>query len=366
VSTVPEAPPESAARPTGRRRLRTLLAIPVVGAGLGLVAWRAIEQMDRVAEMGLQLDPSILAAVPFVAIGHVAASILTIIALRALGGRAPAVAVLSITLMAQASKYLPGGSVANVSTQMIGLSRFSGLGKRRSLLAVSAAQLTLLLGAFAWFGITSLATGVTDVRAAACLVPPIALVAIAFVSHLASREAIASAASPERETTEPGSSRLHRLIRMVGGSDVMHVLATQRWTVTTGYVALMIGVGTLGWVSYGASLSVMTATLTPVDTPLALTLSGAMAIGWAAGIASIVAPAGLGVREATLSIMLGGALGEPLAVLVTVLSRLVWIAGDLAVVGIGALLMRTSWLARMGGRPAHPSGPTGDGGGNGA
>jgi uncharacterized membrane protein YbhN (UPF0104 family) len=65
---------------------------------------------------------------------------------------------------------------------------------------------------------------------------------------------------------------------------------------------------------------------------------GGFGLAWAAGFLVVFVPAGAGIREAVLTLTLSPVLPHGPAILVALISRLVFTAGDLAWAGIGGLL----------------------------
>ncbi len=93
------------------------------------------------------------------------------------------------------------------------------------------------------------------------------------------------------------------------------------------------------WAAYGAASRLL---VPPPDADagtLAL-VTGAVAAAYLVGVLVVIAPAGVGAREATLGFLLAPTLGVPAAAAVALLSRLVHTLGDLALAGIAW------WLAR--------------------
>lgn len=96
----------------------------------------------------------------------------------------------------------------------------------------------------------------------------------------------------------------------------------------------------VGWLCYGAAGFV---TLTPFvggrELPAAaVAATGAFAVGWVVGLVTIVAPAGIGAREATFALLLTPLVGAAPAVAVALLLRLCHLAADLTLAawfGIG-------------------------------
>jgi uncharacterized membrane protein YbhN (UPF0104 family) len=68
--------------------------------------------------------------------------------------------------------------------------------------------------------------------------------------------------------------------------------------------------------------------------------TGGFAVAWCAGFLLVVAPAGAGVREAALVLVLGGTLARPQAWVVALVSRLLFVVGDLGWGGVALLAGR--------------------------
>jgi glycosyltransferase 2 family protein len=95
-------------------------------------------------------------------------------------------------------------------------------------------------------------------------------------------------------------------------------------------VARSAGWALASWLAYGAHVWVLAGQLGGGAGPLLLAqATAAFAAAWCAGFLLVVAPAGAGVREAALVLLLGGAITRPAAVVVAVLSRLLFVLGDL-------------------------------------
>lgn len=103
------------------------------------------------------------------------------------------------------------------------------------------------------------------------------------------------------------------------------------------YVAFFLLTGLLLW-AVGFSV------LAPVDMK---TMVAAYAIAWLAGFVVPGAPAGLGVREATMIVLLSGVCPEAVAVSIAVAGRLVVTLGDVVLFGLSFLFQ----IGRAG--PAH-------------
>jgi uncharacterized membrane protein YbhN (UPF0104 family) len=78
---------------------------------------------------------------------------------------------------------------------------------------------------------------------------------------------------------------------------------------------------------------------------MGIRLGGLMAVSWVAGVLSVGVPAGLGVRDSILMLLLQRVLPSPWPVTVPIVSRLVWVAADLLNLIPGALLNRSALTA---------------------
>jgi uncharacterized membrane protein YbhN (UPF0104 family) len=98
------------------------------------------------------------------------------------------------------------------------------------------------------------------------------------------------------------------------------------------------------WAAYGAASTLLvppTSTTAAGGGPgTAVLVTGAVAAAYLVGVVVVIAPAGVGAREATLGLLLAPTLGVPAAAAVALLSRLVHTVGDLLLAGIAW------WLAR--------------------
>lgn len=109
------------------------------------------------------------------------------------------------------------------------------------------------------------------------------------------------------------------------------------------------------WALFGLALWLTARALFPVPVGDLAYFTGAFALGWLAGMAVVVAPSGIGVREAVLVALLGPRIGHAEALVVAAASRILLTSADL---GSGALALV---LARSGRRPAEAGLRTGDG-----
>jgi glycosyltransferase 2 family protein len=94
------------------------------------------------------------------------------------------------------------------------------------------------------------------------------------------------------------------------------------------------------WLAAGTAVWIMAAAIAP-GSPDPLLLVGAYAFAWLVGFLAVLAPGGLGVREATLVVLIAPQLGLGTATLVAVALRLANLAGDLgaALIELGSALV---------------------------
>ncbi|MEU6997065.1 lysylphosphatidylglycerol synthase transmembrane domain-containing protein [Nonomuraea sp. NPDC046570] len=101
-----------------------------------------------------------------------------------------------------------------------------------------------------------------------------------------------------------------------------------------------LGWALVGWLAYGVHLYFILADMgTSADLMFAV---GAFALSWCLGIMTFVVPAGAGVREAAMVVVLAPVLDAGPAIAVALCSRIVIIAGDLICAGTAGAAARRS------------------------
>jgi hypothetical protein len=116
-------------------------------------------------------------------------------------------------------------------------------------------------------------------------------------------------------------------------------------SLSTGPVLRAAGWSLAAWLTYGVHVWVLAAQFGVAGGALLLArATGAFAAAWCAGFLLLLVPAGAGIREAALVLLLGAAMTRPQATAVAVLSRLLFVVGDLG----------WSAVALPAGRPAGP------------
>ncbi len=99
--------------------------------------------------------------------------------------------------------------------------------------------------------------------------------------------------------------------------------------ISYGYLLSLLSVFFLAWVLLGFGFYLMAYAVSPIGIELFLPLSGVFAISWAAGFLVIVLPGGLGLREAVLGYLLAFFVPVPIAILLSLLSRLWLVSGEI-------------------------------------
>lgn len=250
--------------------------------------------------------------------------------LAGLGHRAAYAALLSIMLTTQAGKYLPGNVGQHIGRFALSLS----LGIPATLLVVSLGyELALLLFADL---LTALVSGALSGPGLALLLDERgSAMAIAGVLAVAGFGAIALSVRLLPVLVRRFASR------SAAAMDRLPPLALRT-------IAEVVGIFAFSMLCVGAGFSVLAHGLlagAPVDFAL---LTAAFAIAWAVGFVTPGAPAGIGVREALLLIMLSPSLGTGDASLLIVALRIATTLGDMLCFVAGLAL--TARLRRQSGR----------------
>jgi hypothetical protein len=239
-------------------------------------------------------------------------------ALADLGGRPPLPGALQVFYLGQLGKYLPG-TVWPVVTQMrLGHDhrvppRASGAAFVVFMLLVIGTGLLVGVPTVLWLG----GDPAAEYRWI-LLVLPLAVVAVA---PPVLNRALAAVLRVARRPPLPARLSLAGTLRVAGWS-------------------------TAAWLCYGVQVYLLARQLgAEGGVLLLLQCTGAFAAAFAGGLLLVVAPAGAGVREAALLALLGPAITAPRAAVIAVVSRLLFVAGDLAWAAVAVLA----------GRRRHPS-----------
>lgn len=309
--TAPDPASRTAPRPLAvvRAWAVRVLFLAVV---LGCAAWSLDGRWGEVGDALRAVHPAALAAAVVVTMaGLLATSLVWRLVLGAFGHAVPAREARSVFFVSQLGKYVPGAVWAiGVQARMA----------RRHDVPVRVTVTTALL----FTGIHVLTAG---------LVGSVLVVVGAL-----------RAPGPGWLWAAGGVACVVGLVPRVSAAVVRRAAGTPlaaRWQDTLGVAGLM----SLAWASYAGALLL----LVPDPSAEVLgALAGAFAIGYTAGVVVVLAPAGLGAREATFVALLSPVTGLPVATAVALLARVVHTVADLL---LGALC----WVpARPGAEAAAP------------
>jgi hypothetical protein len=234
-------------------------------------------------------------------------------ALADLGGQLPPAGARRVFYLGQLGKYVPG-TVWPAVTQMR-LGRDYRVPPR----AVGAAFVVFMLVLVASGLLVGLAVipllGGQAVEASGWLVLALPLVVVALAPPVANR-AIALALRVLGRPPLPAPLSLAGVVRVAG------------WAV-------------LSWLCYGVQVYLLARGLGVAGGGLLWwQCTGAFAAAFASGVLLVLTPAGAGVREAALLVLLGSTVTVPVAAVIAVCSRLLFILGDLAWSAVAVLTAR--------------------------
>jgi glycosyltransferase 2 family protein len=303
-------PPHPARRPP---RWRGVLRLAVLVVFAGALACALAAQWGTVRPLLGQLSPASLAGALAAVLGGILATFLCWREVLAdLGARLPVVAGARVFFLGQLGKYLPG-SLWPVMAQME-LGRDHRVPERASGSAVGVFLLVLV------------GTGLAVVAAAAPLLGPDAVHAYWWL--------LAALPLALLVLVPPVLNRLLALVvRLARRPPLPRPLSA-------GGILRAVAWALVAWVAYGVHVWVLTGQFGAGGLPLLARTTGAFAVAWCAGFLLVVVPAGAGVREAALVLLLDGVLTRPQATVVAVVSRLLFVVGDLGWAAVGLVAGR--------------------------
>lgn len=285
---------------------RAFLALALAAA-----AWAVASRWDEVRDALTALPPLTVLAALVAAFAYVVATMASWRAvLTDLGSNVPLGSAARMFFLSQLGKYLPGGVWNLVAAAEIGADL--KIPRRRSVTVMAVALLvTIVTGLL--LAVVALLAGPEEVRdtywAAALslpalgvlLLPPVVNRLLGFVLRLAGRPPL------EHPLSSAGVARAS------GWALAAWLLAgLQIWLLAT---------------ALGADATLATAALAV----------GAYALAWTVGFLVVVVPAGVGVREAVLGIVLADHLSAGAVVVVVIASRVLMTVAD---VGLGVVAAR--------------------------
>lgn len=283
---------------------------------LALAVWAVASRWDGVSSALVQLDPVLLIAALALGLVYV---VLTMLSWRAVladhGTPLPIRSAAPVFLVSQLGKYVPGGVWNIVAAAEMAADH--KVPRRRS---VSAMLVALLI---------SIVTGLM-----------LAAIAMPFApSALADRFGWVLFTLPLFLVVllPPVLGRLVGLaLRLTRGEPLEEPL---RWR----GIGAAVGWQLLAWIFAGAQVWVLAVGVgMGVDARALLLCIGGYCFAWVVGFLVIVVPAGAGVRETILAIILGASLSTGGVFAVVLVSRVVLTVADLLLGVLGLLLAKTS------------------------
>jgi uncharacterized membrane protein YbhN (UPF0104 family) len=307
-------------RPGGR--WRTPLRLVVAGVFVGVIVVVLAGQWQQARPLLGRLEvPVVLASFALVLAGIYATFRSWLAALADLGGTLPHTGAMRVFYLGQLGKYLPG-TIWPAVTQMR-LGRDYRVPPRASGAAVVVFML-MLIGTGLLLGvpvIPLLGRDAADEYHWLVLVLPVLVIALA---PPVLNRAIALALRLARRPPMPAPLSLGGILRVAG------------WAIVS-------------WLCYGVHVYLLARQLgAEGGALLLLQCTGAFAAAFASGPLLLIVPAGAGVREAALLLLLGSTVTAPVAAVVAVVSRLLFIVGDLVWSGVAVAAAR---------RAVRPPGP---------
>lgn len=315
--------------------MRVVAQWVVLAVALGLAVVLLVDRWAEVSEALGKIGPA-RAAGALAAAG--AAVLLTGEQQRALlsawgHGQAPAPWA-RVFLTAQLGKYLPGTGWAYVAQMELAKER--GVGRGMSLVVMATGAGLQVVTAATAAGLVGRAVGgpvpqrllwaATAVGVAACLVVAVRPAVLGLVTRLA--------------------RRLPRLGSLPGAP-------------AAGPVRRALACSLGAWVAFGLHLWLVAAPLGMAGGRGLVTATGAFALAWVVGFLIVLAPAGVGVREAELMVVLGPAVGTGGALAVSLASRFLVVLAEV-VLALGAIALgraRSGRAERADPVPADPGPP---------
>lgn len=294
---------EPGIEPRRSSRLRVAIRVLVVVAFVAAVAWVLAARWQEVAPLLGRLSPApVLGATAAVFVGILGTFLCWRALLADLGSPLPLTGAMRIFFLGQLGKYLPG-SLWPVVAQME-LGRDYHVPPRSSGTAV-AVFLIVIVG--------------TGLVIAVPLLPFLAADALTryWWTLLVLPVALALATPPVLNRIIAAALRLARRPPMPRPLSTAGVAGAAGWAL-------------LSWLFYGLHVAVLASALGATPTArLLLVTTGAFAAAWVVGFLVVIAPAGAGVRDAALILLLASVLSAPQATVIAVLSRLMFTVGDI-------------------------------------
>jgi uncharacterized membrane protein YbhN (UPF0104 family) len=298
------------------KRVRTGAQIAFGVLAIGFLIWAIASNWSAVVRALAHMNPLfVVASIALIFIGLYVNMLSWRAVVSALGTRLTRGQAATVFFTSQLGKYIPGGIWPVVTSARLG--QAFGLA---AVLSVSSMSIALLL---------SLTVGSVLAVGALFLVPaiaakywalPVILIALGLV-----------ALSP------PVLNRLIMIaLRILRRSGSLPRLARRPF-------AAAIGWSVMSWLCFGVALfSLTVAAGAAVDPTTTIGGISGYALSWVAGFVAIIVPAGAGVREGVLLLVLSGELAVPTVLGVAIVHRLIMTVGDVAMLGFTRHSRRTT------------------------
>ncbi len=286
---------------------RLVLGVGMAVLAFALIGREAYAQLDSIRAIQWRFGWLTALALICIMLGQCAVGSITFVGLRGLGATSTWGTVLNIHLVSQAVKYLPAGGFFHVAAQTVALGRLPSVGTAKAARAVGVMMITLCAASGTWAGV-ALWLDWSQPQL------PIMLGLGALL--------LCGVVLRSRRVTNWLTRRAELGVPLAARPPVPVLPSTQA-------AAKMALLGLTAFALFGMSLVLITAQLTVISPAVAFSIVGVMAASWLLGFVSFVVPAGIGVRDAAMMALLLPILGEPWAVVVPVLSRVLWVLADL-------------------------------------
>ena len=281
----------------------------LLAAVIGFAIFYLVTQWADVSEaLALVSWLSLAVSLVFVLLGLAAGTMSWIAVLNGIGPRVPILRGAQVMLVGQLGKYVPGSVWSYVMQMELG--RQYGILRARVLIS----------------GLYAAGIGV---------VSSLILGALALPVVLAGHEALAWLFL----LLPIGLVCLHPRVMTWLASLVLRIFRRPPLDHQVRFVTVLQAVGwsLLSYVLYGAHLWFLANSLADPDFTTFVLLTGAIALGFTAGLFAFVLPSGVGVREAILIGVMGLVLTVGQATAISLVSRLMFTVADLASAGIAVI-----------------------------
>lgn len=298
-----------AAKRSPRSWALTILRYVLLATVIGFAIFYLVSQWDEVSQAVKVIAPaSIILSLLFVAIGLGFGTLSWIIILNGLGPRVPVLRAAQILLVGQLGKYVPGSVWSYVMQMELG--RQYGVARPRVLI-------TSLYAA---------GVGVVASLILGALALPIMLRENAELLWLFALLPIGLVCLHPRVMTWLASL----VLRIFRRPPLDHV-------VSFNVVAGALGTALVSYICFGVHIFLLVNSLVDPDFGTLVLLTGAMSIGFTAGLVAFLLPSGLGAREAVLIGAMTLLLTLPEAAAMSAVSRVMFTLTDLAAAGAAAI-----------------------------